>query len=57
LTATSSASTLAAHQERQALLLLDYEGFRQKLTPSVVLTVPTENELGVGLPGPELTIR
>jgi hypothetical protein len=35
---------------------LDYEGFRQKLTPSVVLTVPTENELGVGLPGPELTI-
>jgi len=24
---------------------LDYEGFRQKLTPSVVLTVPTENEI------------
>jgi hypothetical protein len=35
---------------------LDYEGFRQKLTPGVVLTVSTENEIGEGLAGPELTI-
>jgi hypothetical protein len=35
---------------------LDYEGFRQRLTPNVVLTVPTENELGMGLAGPQLTI-
>jgi hypothetical protein len=35
---------------------LDYEGFRQKLTPAVVLTVPTENEIGQGLTGPQLTI-
>ena len=35
---------------------LDYEGFRQTLTPTVVLSVPTENELGVGLSGPQLTV-
>ncbi len=35
---------------------VDYEGFRQTLTPTVVLTVPTENELGVGLAGPQLTV-
>jgi hypothetical protein len=35
---------------------VDYEGFRQTLTPSVVLTVPTENEIGQGLAGPQLTI-
>jgi hypothetical protein len=42
--------------QNKLFFFLDYEGFRQTLTPSVVLTVPTENELGVGLAGPELTI-
>jgi hypothetical protein len=35
---------------------LDYEGFRQTLTPTVVLTVPTENEIGMNLAGPQLTV-
>jgi hypothetical protein len=27
---------------------LDYEGFRQTLTPTTVFTVPTQNEIGIG---------
>jgi hypothetical protein len=42
--------------QNRLFFFLDYEGFRQTLTPSVVLTVPTENELGKGLAGPQLTI-
>jgi hypothetical protein len=30
---------------------VDYEGFRQTLTPTTVFTVPTENELGIGTSG------
>jgi len=29
---------------------VDYEGFRQTLTPTVVFTVPTESELGISTP-------
>ena len=31
--------------KNKLFFFLDYEGFRQKLTPTVVLTVPTQNEI------------
>ena len=38
---------------------LDYEGFRQTLTPTVVFTVPTENEMGMNTASgaPVLTVN
>ena len=34
--------------KNKAFFFLDYEGFRQTLKPTVVFTVPTENEIGIG---------
>jgi hypothetical protein len=34
--------------KNKIFFFLDYEGFRQTLTPTVVMTVPTETELGIG---------
>jgi hypothetical protein len=34
--------------KNKLFFFLDYEGFRQTLTPTTVFTVPTENELGIG---------
>jgi outer membrane receptor protein involved in Fe transport len=45
-----------AIKKNKLFYFLDYEGLRQTLTPSVVLTVPTDNELGIGLAGPQLTV-
>jgi hypothetical protein len=33
--------------KNKLFFFLDYEGFRQTLTPTVVFTVPTENEIGI----------
>jgi hypothetical protein len=49
-TATSTASISAARSMRDKLFFfLDYEGFRQTLTPLSVLTLPTQNELNGNL--------
>jgi outer membrane receptor protein involved in Fe transport len=37
--------------KNKLFFFLDYEGFRQTLTPTTVFTVPTDNELGIGTTG------